>query len=286
MRSVKYFLLSALFTTLIAQPVPEPLWPANQVPLSQGSTPADVPEITAYLPQTKGHGAAVVIYPGGGYQNLAMDHEGKQIAEWLNQRGFAAFVVKYRLGPKYHHPVMLTDAQRAIRLVRSRAVQYGIRADRIGVWGFSAGGHLASTVSTHFDENTAPADDPTREVSNRPDFAVLAYPVISSDPAIYHGGSFRNLLGTNPDPALLHSLSNDTQVTAKTPPTFLFHTTDDAAVPVENAIRYFLALRKNKVSAEMHVYEHGRHGVGLAPKDPILKSWGDRLGDWLVQFTK
>jgi acetyl esterase/lipase len=248
------------------------MWPAGEVPFAQGTDAVDTPTLTAYLPANP-NGIGIVVCPGGGYRNLAMDHEGRQIAEWLNARGIAAFVLKYRLGPKYHHPAMITDAQRALHLVRTGAAQYKLLPDRIGIWGFSAGGHLASTAATHL------VDTP-----ERPDFAILAYPVITADPAFRHGGSFQSLLGANPDPTLLQSLSNETRVTPKTPPTFLFHTSEDTAVPPENSIRFYQALIKNKVPAELHLYQKGRHGVGLAPKDPILSTWAERLHDWLVQF--
>jgi acetyl esterase/lipase len=218
----------------------------------------------------KATGTAVVVCPGGGYQNLAMDHEGKQIAEYLNGLGVSAFVLKYRLGPRYRHPAPLQDVQRAIRIVRERAGEFGVKADRVGVWGFSAGGHLASTAATHFDAGT------------RPDFAILSYPVIALADAKYaHGGSRKNLLGENADPALVESLSNERHVTAQTPPTFLFHTNEDSGVPPENSVLFYLALRKAGVPAEMHIYEKGRHGVGLAQKDPVLSSWPARLTDWL-----
>jgi hypothetical protein len=169
----------------------------------------------------------VVVCPGGGYAKLAMDHEGRQVAEWLNSLGVAAFVLKYRLGPRYRHPAPLEDAKRALRLVRSRASEFRIAPDRIGVWGFSAGGHLASTLATHFDAGNPAAADPIERVSCRPDFAILAYPVISFASEYAHKGSRRNLLGDNPDPALVENLSNEKQVTAQTPPTFLFHTNED-----------------------------------------------------------
>ena len=245
----------------------ELLYP-NGAPGALGDADEDKPSITIYLPE-KPAGAGVVVCPGGGYQHLAMDHEGKQIAEWLNAHGLAAFVLKYRLGPKYRHPVEMNDAQQAIRIARTRAMEFGIAPNKIGVWGFSAGGHLASTVSTHFDKET------------RPDFAILAYPVITMKPPFAHRGSRQNLLGASPEESLVDNLSNETQITGQTPPTFLFSTVDDTTVPVENSVQYFLALRRAQVPAEMHLYEKGRHGLGLAQADPILKTWSDHLNVWL-----
>lgn len=263
------------------EPVPQPLY-AGAAPGAVGTDEKDIPEITVYpAPEGSSTRTAVVVFPGGGYVGLAMSHEGKDIASWLNARGVTAFVLKYRLAPRYHHPAMLQDAQRAIRTARSMAAGMGFEKNRVGIWGFSAGGHLASTASTHFEAGKANAVDPVERESSRPDFAVLCYPVVSFDDAIAHAGSKRNLLGPNPDAALVGNLSNENQVTAQTPPTFLFHTGDDPGVPVENSIVYYLALRKHKVPAELHVYEHGRHGVGLAPFDPILSSWPLRLEDWL-----
>jgi acetyl esterase/lipase len=212
---------------------------------------------------------------------LAVDHEGKQIAAWLNARGVAAFVLRYRLGPRYHHPIELGDAQRALRLVRYHAADYGIEPDRIGIWGFSAGGHLASTAGTHFDAGQPGAADPIDRMGSRPDFMILAYPVISFVTPYVHRGSMRNLLGDDPDPKLAASLSNETQVTRETPPTFLFHTNSDTGVPAENSVLFYLALRKAGVPAEMHIYERGEHGVGLALSDPVLSSWSRRLGEWM-----
>jgi acetyl esterase/lipase len=263
-----------------AQPAPQLLWP-NGAPGALGTADADKPSLTAYLPaHEKANGTAVVVCPGGGYHALAMDHEGTQIAAWLNAHGIAAFILKYRLGPKYHHPVELGDVQRAIRTVRHGAGEFHIAPDRIGVWGFSAGGHLASTAATHFDRGDANAPDPIDREGCRPDFAILCYPVITMSDYT-HSGSRDNLLGEDPDPALLEYLSNEKQVTAATPPTFLFATTDDEAVPVENSLMFYAALRRYGVPAEMHLYEHGKHGVGLAQKDPVLSSWTDRLNDWL-----
>ena len=274
-------LLALLAASLaFAQSETRLLWP-NGAPGAQGSADADKPSITVYLPaHEKANGTAVVVCPGGGYHVLAMDHEGRQIADWLNAHGIAAFVLRYRLGPKYHHPIELGDVQRAVRMVRHGAGEFRIAADRIGVWGFSAGGHLASTIATHFDRGEANAPDPIDRESCRPDFAILCYPVITLGDATHHG-SLDNLLGEDPDPVVVESLSNEKQVTAATPPTFLFSTTDDEAVPVENSLMFYAALRRYGVPAEMHLYEHGQHGVGLAQKDPVLSSWTERLNDWL-----
>ncbi len=257
------------------------LWPGG-VPGAVGDEPADKPSITVYsAPADKANGAAIVICPGGGYGGLAVDHEGKQIAEWMNSLGVNAFVLRYRLGPRYHHPAPLHDVQRAIRIVRTRAAEWKIDPKRVGVIGFSAGGHLASTVSTHFDDGKPSADDPVERAGCRPDFAILCYPVITMTEAWMHKGSRKNLLGDEADPKLADDLSNDKRVTAKTPPTFLFHTTDDGGVPVENSAYYCLALRKAKVPAEMHLFEHGRHGVGMAPDDPALAQWPRLCEAWL-----
>jgi acetyl esterase/lipase len=266
---------------LAAEPQTIVLWPEG-APGAVGNEDADRPTLTVYLPPAdRAVPTGVVVCPGGGYAKLAMDHEGRQVAEWLNSLGVAAFVLKYRLGPRYRHPAPLEDAKRALRLVRSRAGEFRIAPDRIGVWGFSAGGHLASTLATHFDAGNPAASDPVERVSCRPDFAILAYPVISFASEYAHKGSRRNLLGDNPDPALVENLSNEKQVTAQTPPTFLFHTNEDQGVPAENSVLFYLALRRAGVPAELHIYERGRHGVGLAPDDPVLSSWPQRLADWL-----
>jgi acetyl esterase/lipase len=223
----------------------------------------------------------IIVYPGGGYHHLAMDHEGHQVARWLSSRGFAAFVAQYRLGPKYHHPIMLQDALRAIRVVRSRAAEFRTRADRIGVMGFSAGGHLASSAETLFDRPEGQAADGLDGVSSRPDFAVLAYPVITMGQPSTNKGSEKHLLGEHPSQALLEALSTEKRVTSKTPPTFLFHTDADDGVPAENSVLFYLALRKAGVPAELHIYRNGPHGVGLAPEDPVLSTWTDRLLAWL-----
>jgi acetyl esterase/lipase len=261
-------------------PQVEQLWPGD-APGAMGNGPADKPTLTLYLPPPdKANGTAVVVCPGGGYGGLAVDHEGRQPAEWLNKQGIAAFVLKYRVAP-YRHPTPLQDAQRALRTVRARAREWNVDPHRIGIWGFSAGGHLASTAGTHFDDGKPDAEDPVDRAGCRPDFLILCYPVITMVGPTTHMGSRNNLLGKDADPALAESLSNDRQVTPQTPPTFLFHTDADRGVVPENSVLFYLALRKAHVLAELHVYEKGNHGVGLAPNDPVLSTWTDRLHDWL-----
>jgi acetyl esterase/lipase len=255
------------------------LWP-DGAPGALGRDDSDRPSITIYRARQPG-ATAIIVAPGGGYTNLASNHEGRQVANLLNAMGVTAFVLKYRLGPRYHHPIELGDAQRAIRLVRARAAELGVAPDRIGMLGFSAGGHLTATAGTEFDQGKADAADPIDRLSSRPDFLVLAYPVISFDPAIAHAGSVRNLLGDKPDAKLIEQLSADLQVTAQTPPTFLFHTNADTGVVAENSVRFYLALRRAKVPAELHIFENGPHGVGLALNDPALSAWPSLLTTWL-----
>ena len=256
------------------------LWEAG-APGAFGTNDADKPSITYYPQNGRGSGTAVIIAPGGGYSGLAMNHEGRQVANWFNSLGVGAFVLKYRLGTNYHHPIQLNDAQRAIRLVRSRASEFGAQPDRIGMMGFSAGGHLTSTAATHFDNGQAEAADLIDRASSRPDFVVLAYAVITSKAPYAHQGSFQNLLGRSPDPALLEELSNELHVTAETPPTFLFHTNADTTVPAENSVQFYLALRKAGVQAELHIFQPGAHGVGLGMNDAVLDQWPPLLASWL-----
>ena len=256
------------------------LWETG-APGALGTADADKPTLTAYRAPRGSSGTAVIVAPGGGYGALATEHEGRQEAYWFNAMGVTAFVLKYRLGPRYHHPIELGDAQRAIRTVRARATEFNVLPDRIGMMGFSAGGHLTATAGTHYDAGKPDAADPIDRVSSRPDFLILGYPVISFDPAVAHAGSVRNLLGDNPDPKLIEDLSNDLRVTAQTPPTFLFHTTNDNGVPVENSVRFYLALRKARVPAEMHLFENGPHGVGMALNDSALSVWPSLLMNWL-----
>jgi acetyl esterase/lipase len=279
--------LTLLLTlTLTAAPSQQPkvelLWPKG-APGAVGTEESDKPTLTVFQPPAdKANGTAVVICPGGGYGHLAKDHEGKQVAEWFNARGVTAFMLLYRLAPRYRHPAPLQDAHRAIRTVRAQAKEWNINPDRVGILGFSAGGHLASTAGTHFDAGKSDAEDPIERISCRPDFLILCYPVITLEAPHAHMGSRKNLLGKDSDdPKLVEHLSNDKHVTDKTPPTFLFHTDADKGVVPENSILFYLALKKAKVPAELHIYEKGPHGVGLAPKDAILGTWPDRLNGWL-----
>ncbi len=267
-----------------AGPQTIPLWP-NGVPGALGDTDADKPELTFY--RAGRSGTAVIIAPGGAYRNLSMEGEGRQEAYWFNAMGVSAFVLKYRLAP-YHHPAELNDAQRAIRIVRSRSAEFGIQPDRIGMMGFSAGGHLAATAATHFDAGNPDAADAIERAGSRPDFLILGYPVISFQASVAgqnvlgaYANSGRNLLGDNPDQKTLDNLSDELQVTAQTPPTFLYHTTNDNLVAVENSVQFYLALRKARVPAEMHLFENGAHGSGMGMTDPALSAWPTLLMNWM-----
>lgn len=286
------FAVPLLLTLAAAQPANPvvPLW-EGKAPHAVGDSAADRPSLMVFkAPAEKANGTAVVVCPGGGYGFLADDHEGKQVAEFLSGLGVTAFVLKYRIVTKERpgplHPAPLEDAQRAIRLVRAKAKDYGIDPKRIGIMGFSAGGHLASSAATHFDGGRSEGDA-IDQTSCRPDFTILAYPVITMEDGVTHGGSKRNLLGDKPDTKLVERYSNEKQVTKDTPPTFLFQTSADTAVVPENAVRFYLACKKAGVPVEMHIYEKGRHGVGLG-RDPkwtggekSVETWPDRLADWM-----
>ena len=261
---------------------PVPLWGAR-APGAVGDAADDRPTLTPFLPvASRATGAAMVVYPGGGYTHLAFDTEGTDVARWLNSLGVAAFVVRYRLGPRYHHPAMEQDALRAVRLVRARAAAWRIDPRRVGVIGFSAGGHMAGTAATRYgDRAGAPVGDAVDALSARPDVAVLIYPVITMHDSLAHAGSRTNLLGEHPDPALVTALSLESQVTATTPPTFLLAATDDRIVPVENAVLFYQAAHAAGIPVELHVFEAGGHGFGLAPGNPVLASWTTLCAAWL-----
>ena len=262
-----------------------PLWP-DGAPGALGKEAKDIPTLTPYFPDAeKASGAAMVICPGGGYGGLA-NHEGEHYARWFNEQGIAGFVLKYRLGSAgYRHPVMLQDAARALRTVRAKASEWKLDPKRIGIIGSSAGGHLTSTLLTHFDSGKADAKDVIEQQSSRPDLGILCYPVISMG-EFTHQGSKRNLLGTNPPPDLVQNLSNELQVTSNTPPCFVWHTAEDKAVPVENSLMFASALRKNGVPFDLHVYERGVHGLGLGTRiygEGERHPWTKDCEFWLKQ---
>lgn len=279
----------ATLTTVHAQQQPLPIRDGQVMPLWSGAAPgalgtdeSDIPALTVYLPRSMtARTPAMIVCPGGGYRALASNHEGRQVAGFLNSLGIAAFVLRYRLGPRYHHPVELGDAQRAIRTLRSHAQEWRLDTARIGIMGFSAGGHLAMSASTWFDTGNPGSDDIVDRSGSRPDIAVLGYPVISLTAPWTHLGSKSNLLGNAADPDLARRLSGEHSVTKDTPPTFVFQTNEDATVAAEHSLHYFLALRQAGVPAEMHIFERGRHGVGLANDDPSLAPWSTLLANWL-----
>ena len=272
----------------VAAADPIRLW-EGEAPGALGKADHDIPTITPYLAAAdKTSGTAIVVCPGGGYGGLA-GHEGEGYAKWLAENGVSAFVLKYRLGSKgYRHPVMLNDVSRAIRLVRSRAAEWKLDPQRIGVMGSSAGGHLASTAVTHFDAGKVDAADAVEMQSSRPDFGVLCYAVISMEDGVTHGGSKANLLGPSPDPKLVELLSNEKQVTKSTPPCFVWSTGDDKAVPVTNSLRFVTALQQNGIAYDFHVFQKGPHGIGLSegrngvPANDV-HPWGKDLLYWMRQ---
>jgi len=265
------------------------LWP-NGPPGAGGNEDGDLPQLIITQVASEVPTAAVVILPGGGYHGHAMGHEGYQFADWFAAMGIQSAICTYRLrgkgndGKGYGHPRPMQDAQRAIQTLRARAKELNIDPERVGVIGFSAGGHLCSTVSTHFLDAKSTAEDAIARVSSRPDFSILCYPVIAFDKPYTHRGSQQNLIGKNPDPRLVEELSNERQVTDNTPPTFIFHTAEDKVVPVENSLQYYLALQRNRVPSELHVFPKGRHGVGLARQLPGASQWPKLCRDWLSRL--
>ena len=299
----RFFALALLILALIPnsyaqnKPMEMDLYPENKVP---GNVPGPdeeksesnggilrvskikTPTLTAYLPPAdKANGTAVVICPGGGYSIVAIDHEGFKVAEKFNEMGVAAFVLKYRIPDTKNQTdpsiAPQQDAQQAILTVRTNAKKWNVDPERIGIMGFSAGGHLASTAGTHFERSLI--DNPDH-ISVRPDFMILIYPVISADIAITHSGSFKNLLGPNASAEQLNLYSNEKQVTAKTPPTFLVHASDDGGVSPNNSIVFYQALLKNKIRAELHIYQNGGHGFGMH-NTTTKDEWMERCKNWL-----
>jgi len=264
--------------TSIPQPIA--LWP-NGAPGALGTSEADKPRLYPFIPAKKSTDAAILVIPGGGYQGVAIGYEGIQIAQWLNAQGITAFVLDYRVAP-YKYPVEINDGMRAMRYIRAHTADYGIDPGKLGVLGFSAGGHLASTLGTHCKAGN-PVDPDTIERFNcRPDFMVLGYPVIGMEAPVNHQGSRDNLLGTSADPALVHQLSNQFAVSPETPPTFLFATTNDPVVPIENSLDFYRALERAHVPAEMHLFDYADHGCGLCASIPAVSEWPMLLRNWLI----
>lgn len=261
------------------------LWEAD-APGAVGNEEKDVPTVLVYLPQTSSKPTgAIVICPGGGYGTLAMDHEGHQIARWVNEMGLAGIIVRYRhRGRGYGHPAPMLDAQRAVRLTRHHAEAWNIDPQRVGILGFSAGGHLTTTILTHFDSGKPTAEDPVDRQSCRPDFGVVCYGVIALGADFTHRGSQRNLLGSDASRELVESLSNEKQVTPQTPPCFVWHTAEDKVVPAENSLRFYSSLVAHEVPAELHVFPKGRHGIGLGDSVEGAKQWPELCRNWLQRL--
>jgi acetyl esterase/lipase len=300
MKSFALLVFLIFSTPFFAQDTIMPLWPVDKIPDRIASHEKEMkskkgilrisrvqePTIEVYLPEKKqANGKAVLIFPGGGYEILAYDWEGTDVAQVLVKEGIAAIVVKYRLpssvSQKVRYNAPLMDAQRAIRLVRANAFDFSIRPNLIGVLGFSAGGHLASTLTTHFDAELHDKVDKIDGLSARPDFMALAYPIITFDESITHMGSRRKLLGENDQPRLVEFFSNEKHVTQETPPTFIIHAIDDEAVSVENSLLFYKALRENYISTEIHLYPEGGHGFSLQSKNPRLRKWPNLMIDWI-----
>lgn len=306
LNKVTLFSTFIVLSTLVnAQEITVSLWPAGKLPNYQKTTETEKsdstdivriskvqnPEIAVFLPSKKhATGQAVVICPGGGYGILAYNWEGTDVAKWLNSKGITGIVLKYRLPNSKSNIVPdkspLMDAQRAIRMVRANADKWNLKKDKIGIMGFSAGGHLASTAATHFDNGNSNSPDSVERYSSRPDFAILMYPVITMSKPTMHSGSKNSLIGQNANSELSNFYSAELNVTKETPPTFLAHATDDKGVPVENSLMFYQALKDHNVPVEMHLYPKGGHGFGLALGIPETESWTDRCIDWLRNLNK
>ena len=258
----------------------EYLWPAG-APGAVGTEEQDKPRLEIFGATGPGLHTAVVVCPGGGYTHLAYEHEGTRIAEWLNLRGITAFVLTYRLSPRYTYPAPLMDGYRSVRWVRSHAKQYAIAPDRIGMWGFSAGGHLVGMVGTRFDAGDPQAADPIDRMSNRPDFVISSYGALSLQPGVARPGALSTVLGDHVSPQLIDDLSPEKHVTARTPPYFLYATTTDLSVPPLSSVVFYTALVRAGVPAEIHIFQQGPHGTGLAQNYPALSAWPGLLENWL-----
>lgn len=283
--AICFFASICLLSSLVSasEPVTIPLWPGG-APGALGEADKDVPTLILYPAETNPSGTAVVVCPGGGYGGLAMGHEGHEIAAWLNKNGISAFICNYRhRGKGYGHPYPMMDAQRAIRTVRARSKEWKIDPKKVGIIGFSAGGHLASSCATHDSIGELDKADIVNQQPCRPDFAILCYAVIGFDKPYTHRGSQHNLIGKDADQELVKFYSNEEQVSSKTCPTFLWHTAEDRAVPVQNSIYFFLACQKHKIPSALHVFEKGRHGIGLAATNETAKHWPELCIGWLKQ---
>jgi acetyl esterase/lipase len=289
LRTSIVLLVSVLFTSAAFGQSTQPttqrvkLWDTTPDIVAGHDTDTDPtePTLDIYLPPPgTATGAAMIVLPGGSYTHLSTTREGADVARMLNRHGVAAFVLRYRHGPRYQYPIPMLDARRAIRLVRSGAAEFGVDIHRVGVIGFSAGGHLAATVATQFDAGDAANADPVERESSRPDFAALLYPVITlSDEASVHKQSRQSLTGGRKE--LYATLSADQRVTHDTPPIFLAHASTDPVVPVQNSVLFYLACRKNGVPVEMHLFQAGPHGFGLAPTNPALAVWPQLMLNWM-----
>ena len=286
---MKFFAFLCVFGlaqwTFAADPMVIRLWEGD-APGAVGQSENDIPTATVYLPPaTDKPTGAIVIYPGGGYGHLAIDHEGHQIARWANEMGLAGIIVSYRHRNRgYGHPAPMLDAQRAIRLTRAKASEWNIDPAKVGVLGFSAGGHLTTTVLTHHDAGQADAIDPIDRESCRPDFGVVCYAVIAMGEDITHKGSQKNLLGESPNEELVELLSNEKQVDSNTPPCFVWHTAEDQVVAAENSLQFYSALVKHRIPSELHVFPEGRHGIGLGANIPGAHQWPELCRQWLIRL--
>ncbi|MBT2653963.1 alpha/beta hydrolase [Bacillus sp. ISL-18] len=253
-----------------------PLW--NDINLEVSGPNENAPSIQPFLLEGTGPFPVIIVAAGGAYARRA-EHEAYPVAKWLNSIGISSVVLNYRVAP-YKHPIPLNDAKRAIRMVRSLAGDWNLDPSRVGILGFSAGGHLASSAGTHYDLGNPEAEDPAERYSSRPDLMILCYPVISMG-EVAHVGSRTNLLGEFPDAELVELLSNEKQITGETPPAFLWHTADDASVPVENSLLFAAGLGRHKVPFDLHVFESGRHGLGLAEEHSEASEWTRLCEKWL-----